>query len=402
MSDGQQRRSARLDIRFSDHQLTAQCIIFTGEGESWWQSQPVNLQVDLSSLEGKISQLRDVLTPAQTDLWANLEDPLTEPAPGFVAEQFADCVERVVSAGSRLYAELSELGLKTILNKIDSTLLEGDRLTVVTDCAFLPLEILYPYSFDRGMSPNQRAKNPLRPKNLWGYKYKTEYILFPLPDEPDGWAPPIDEHEHGPDYISFNLNKEIEKAFEQLPFKPIEFHKKFFDSCIGDEKGKWLEEGDSIQDFLLANDNGATIIYLFCHGDSGSPLTNKEDEMLDFGDNKIITPNTLNPQNTYLRGPIVILNSCLSAAVSPLSFSSFHKKFRKKRAMGVIGTTIKMPATFAAAFGRKLIECYMKGIPIGNTIYQLRRELLERDNPLGLFYSLQCPSQIVAPQGGNN
>ena len=65
--------------------------------------------------------------------------------------------------------------------------------------------------------------------------------------------------------------------------------------------------------------------------------------------------------------------------------------------MGIIGTTIEIPATFAAAFGRKLIEAYLKGIPIGTAIYKLRRELLDRDNPLGMFYSLQCPFYITAP-----
>ncbi|OLE53781.1 MAG: hypothetical protein AUG51_11530 [Acidobacteria bacterium 13_1_20CM_3_53_8] len=400
MSNGEQTRAAELEILFSDGQLRAQCKI-TGKG-LYWQSQPVNMKVDLTGLDGKISQLKDVLTTEQTDLWANLEDPLAEPASGFVADQFADCVERVVSVGFGLYSELADLGLRTILDKIDSTLREDDQLSIQTDCAFLPWEILYPYYYDKGnMTPKQKKNNPLRPKSLWGYKYKTEYILYPLPDELNGWAAPIDEHEQGPDYISFNLNKEIDAAFQARPFKPVEFHRQFFNSSIG-EKGKCLEDKDSIVDFLLDDKNGATIIYMFCHGDSGSPLTSKMNEVLDFGEQKFITPQTLEQQNTYLRGPIVILNSCLSATVSPLSFSSFHKKFRKKRAMGVIGTTIKMPATFAAAFGRKLIECYMNRISIGCAIYQLRRELLDRNNPLGLFYSLQCPGDILAPQGGNN
>lgn len=65
--------------------------------------------------------------------------------------------------------------------------------------------------------------------------------------------------------------------------------------------------------------------------------------------------------------------------------------------MGIIGTTIQIPATFAAAFGKKLIEAYLAGVPVGVAIYALRRELLMRNNPLGLFYSLQCPLYITAP-----
>ena len=67
--------------------------------------------------------------------------------------------------------------------------------------------------------------------------------------------------------------------------------------------------------------------------------------------------------------------------------------------MGIIGTTIQIPTTFAAAFGRELIKSYLATVPIGRSIYDLRRNLLDLDNPLGLFYSLQCPGHITAPRG---
>lgn len=67
--------------------------------------------------------------------------------------------------------------------------------------------------------------------------------------------------------------------------------------------------------------------------------------------------------------------------------------------MGMIGTTIQIPATFAAAFGRKFIEAYLEGIPVAKAIYDLRRKLLDQNNPLGMFYSLQCLDWITAPTG---
>jgi len=70
--------------------------------------------------------------------------------------------------------------------------------------------------------------------------------------------------------------------------------------------------------------------------------------------------------------------------------------------MGIIGTTILIPATFAAAFGKKIIEAYLDGIPVGKAIYELRKELLRRNNPLGMFYSLQCPFYVTAPGGAVN
>lgn len=65
--------------------------------------------------------------------------------------------------------------------------------------------------------------------------------------------------------------------------------------------------------------------------------------------------------------------------------------------MGIIGTSIEMPITFGAAFGCRLLEEYIKGVPLGVAIYALRRELVDKGNPLGLFYSLQCPIEVTAP-----
>ena len=65
--------------------------------------------------------------------------------------------------------------------------------------------------------------------------------------------------------------------------------------------------------------------------------------------------------------------------------------------MGMIGTTIQIPATFAAAFGKKFIEAYLAGVPVARAIYELRRKLLDQNNPLGMFYSLQCLDYITAP-----
>jgi hypothetical protein len=351
------------------------------------------IDVDLAGMSGKIDQLKKVLNAAQTAIWAGLSDPLGEPPNKIAADEFTNAVERVVSEGATLYSELSDLGFRTILQKIESTLKERDRLTIHTDSAFLPWEILYPFEYNEAWPAAKKASNPVRPQSLWGYKFMTNHVLLPTMDE-GGWEPPLVEHQGGPVFISLNLNKTIEEAFKTRSFKPIDFHRKFYQSSLT-SCGQLLDDPDRIKEVLLAADNKATIIYLYCHGRSTS-LYDASGDQLELDTGTVITPSFLD-DTKYPRGPIVVLNSCSSAATSPVSFSSFHKNFRKKRAMGIIGTTIEIPATFAAAFGRKLIEAYLAGIPIGTAIYTLRRELLDRSNPLGLFYSLQCPFYITAP-----
>jgi hypothetical protein len=355
----------------------------------FWESPPTPIDIDLAGMSGKIDQLKKVLNPEQTAIWAGLKDPLAQPSNPNTAEEFVNAVKRVITEGATLYGELAELGFRTILEKINSTLKEGDRLTIHTDSAFLPWEILYPfeYNLEWDITP--------QPEALWGYRFMTNHVLLPTMDE-GGWEPPLAEHQDGPVFISLNLNKAIEDAFEKRDFKPIDFHHQFFQSKLS-KCGQLLEEPEKIKQLLLAPDNKATIIYLYCHGQSTS-LVDTDGDQLDLGSGAIIKPSFLN-KTKYQRGPIVVLNSCSSAATSPLSFSSFYKKFRTKRAMGIIGTTIQIPATFAAAFGGKLIEAYLDGIPVGTAIYTLRRDLLKRNNPLGMFYSLQCPFYVTAPAG---
>jgi hypothetical protein len=76
----------------------------------------------------------------------------------------------------------------------------------------------------------------------------------------------------------------------------------------------------------------------------------------------------------------------------------------EKHALGVLGTTLPMPATFAAAFALKLIDNYVnyKSIPvtIGNVLWSLRRDLIKKGNPLCLFYTLQCPLNATALRQG--
>ena len=385
-------RTANLTLLLSSSSPLATCAIF-GKGTDW-QSTPTPLKVTLTGLSKKIDELRMVLTEKHTRIWASIDQPLGAATNPVVADEFDNAVKRVVSQGAALYHELKQIGLGPILDKIESTLEDGDRITIQTDSAFLPWEILYPLEYNIDWPRSKKEQKPVQRNRLWGYRFMTSHIL--LPDDSTGWKPPLNEHANGAAFISLNLNKTIEKAFEKRNFKPIDFHKQFYSTRLVDS-GQLLDDPEAIKELLLAPDNQATIIYLYCHGRSAT-LFDANGDSLELGGSSITPAFFDYNEIKYKRGPIVILNSCSSAATSPLSFSSFHKKFRSKRAMGMIGTTIAIPATFAAAFGKSLIEAYLDHVPVGKAIYLLRKKLLDQSNPLGLFYSLQCPLYVTAPE----
>lgn len=352
---------------------------------------------DRASLAARIADIKRAIPPEATSIWAALADPLAEPAPGVVAKRFKQCMELTIEEGSKLYAELSGSGLDKILSRLDR-MPDGSRLRISTDCAFLPWEILYPEPFATGV-PEQFRPAPADPLKLWGYRFVTSYTLLETGQTNVQWGELRAAHKNGRPYVSMNLNSTIEQAFAGRPFHPIQFHKDFCTSRLaGAHVGGVYDSPGDIYGQLYAPQQQPTLLYLYCHGRNTIPFAPGNLELLEIDTNVQIKPNDLSAAGAaYDRAPIVFLNSCTSGQPSPLSFSSFHSAFRARKAMGIIGTAIEMPATFGAAFGCELINRYLAGQPLGVVIYALRRELIERGNPLGLFYSLQCPAEVTAP-----
>jgi hypothetical protein len=76
---------------------------------------------------------------------------------------------------------------------------------------------------------------------------------------------------------------------------------------------------------------------------------------------------------------------------------SFRTEFRKKGAAGLLAPSFPIPTLFAAVFAKHVLDQYELRRPIGEILLDLRGDLLARGNPLGLWYSLQCPLDVRAP-----
>ena len=380
--------------------LFAHCVIRHSDGPDD-VSAPVVLTPDRATLANEIAQVKNSMPPESTTIWAALEDPLAGPENDDIKAQFQQCMENTIGEGYRLYTFLSAVGLGPILKQLDD-MPEGSKLSINTDCAFLPWEILYSRSFSAKWPQAVKDANPAPdPTRMWGYRFMINYNLLDQNGTPD-WAALMAAHKNGQPFISLNLNASIENP--GWPYQPIARHRDFYTQHLSLKKvGEVYDSGTDIEGQLYSNQQEATVLYLYCHGRNSVPFAVNNDEALEFEKNgNLLDPATLGAApNVYTRAPVVFLNSCTSGQPSPLSFSSFHAVFRRKQAMGIIGTSIEMPSTFGAAFGCRLLEEYIKGVPLGVAIYALRRELVDKGNPLGLFYLLQCPIEVTAPGVAN-
>jgi hypothetical protein len=177
------------------------------------------------------------------------------------------------------------------------------------------------------------------------------------------------------------LNPTIDAAIGSGPYKPIAAQKEFFSRRVL-EQGKLNTDGASIARCLSGEGDTAALIYLYCHGDASS---------LDVDMGVTISPSSLNPNIKYKSHSLIVMNSCSSGAASPLDLTAFLAAFVKKNADGMIGTASPVPATFAACLGQRLLDAHIDGSSPVVCLHGLRRSLLMDGNPLGLFYSVQCP-----------
>lgn len=387
------QRTVVLQILTTSEGIQVKVIYKAGTEEAEYPDY-VLTKIDRVSLRDEIilPTMKKLNVVAENAVWEVLEDPLGQPEDEGLKELMQDCVTRVLDAGSSMFRRLREdPDFVKVLAKVEA-LPDGSTLSIQTDCAYLPWEIMYPLNFNRERDTWTEAKFPVG--QLWGNRFVIEVLHA---DHNEDYKPPYQEHRNGRAFISLNLNPEIDTRFPG-PFKPAGSHEEFYKSHLaGSKLGDLHTNSAEVKEVLLADVNNPTVIYLYCHGSNSNPYYDNQDERLQLDATTFIDPDFIDNDHPFMRGPIVFLNSCASGSYSPLSFSNFLTKFKSRRALGLVATSFMMPATFASGFGQRLLADYIGGVFIGDALWELRSGLLKKGNPLGMFYSLQCPMHITAP-----
>jgi hypothetical protein len=166
------------------------------------------------------------------------------------------------------------------------------------------------------------------------------------------------------------------------------------------------EQGGHIK--LIKRENGLTLlkamsntqetadelVYFYCHVISADLTEGGPDRSnLVFAPNDKLTLGALKQNAPYTRllpgEPLVFINACESAELSPLFYDGFVPYFLAKGARGVIGTECEIPAIFAREWAKLFFERFLAGEELGRVVLDLRNEFLEQNNNiLGLIYAL--------------
>lgn len=150
------------------------------------------------------------------------------------------------------------------------------------------------------------------------------------------------------------------------------------------------------------------ILYFYCHAISKSLAEGggPDDSTLVLSGKGHLTLGDLYleaPLDSALPGaPLVFINACESAELSPLFYDGFVPYFMGKGARGVIGTECETPALFAAEWAKRFFKQFLSGRALGQVFLDLRREFYSQHNNLmGLLYALYCDGDTQITPGLN-
>ncbi|RPI31353.1 MAG: CHAT domain-containing protein [Chloroflexota bacterium] len=194
--------------------------------------------------------------------------------------------------------------------------------------------------------------------------------------------------------VSINVNTDIDSQMgAPLVARQLEYWKK------AEKAGKaTLVQRDTAEQLLAAlrstEETRDQVIYFYCHasskdlsegGPDASALVLSNHERITLKDLKLMAST-----RRILPGePLVFINACESAELSPLFYDGFVPYFLAKGARGVIGTECETPALFAVEWAARFFQRFLDGQPVGKIALDLRREFFEKhNNILGLLYAL--------------
>lgn len=352
--------------------------------------------LDRASLNALIDLLRTDLQPCYTaEVWKTFDGQRqAQGEPREVAIGLRRSVAAVAEAGARLNHALREgcPEMAALLDEIEA-LPDGSILTVTTQEVFLPWELLYPHPWNRDFTPKQKAAHPVRPEAFWGARLAIETL------QQRGAAQVqqlIERQCRQPARVAINLDPGIAAAAAPADEQPVTAHRRWADRLRQHQQLEgWHDDCGAMRQVLQDGDCEATLFYIYCHG---AAAQSGMDEKLVLAAGCELDPGLVVEGGPYPSAPLVILNACETGQHSPLAFGNFLAAFRQRGALGLIAATAPVPIVFGAHFGMQLAEqCLQRTGSLAQMLYRLRREhLLERGNPVPMFYSLQC--QVTYPQ----
>jgi hypothetical protein len=227
------------------------------------------------------------------------------------------------------------------------------------------------------------AKNTLCPFGLWGVRYAIEH--------PAGSGPVVREvGMSNPRVLLAGISRELNRTETERHIAELRTILSGIDVTVQDTRAG------------LASGLGAPpleIAYFYCHGATsadGVPcLVVGDDEEIPVG--QVLTWYLSDwPKGNWERTrPLVVLNGCHTADLTPLTPINFVDVFASAKAGGVIGTEITLDQVMAGEAAEFLLRGLAASqLSVGEAVRRLRLHFISKGNLLGLAYTAYCSADL--------
>lgn len=360
-----------------------------------------HLAVDKAELSAAIARARDALLTV-VDYQGNGEGATLFQDAIAIDSAASDAALRTMArAGARLFQVLFQHPAGSDdAARVGAWLgaLRGDNDTplsiqVLSRDAPLPWGLLY--------TGDASTTTPLDWQQFLGFRHVIEQL--PMVDQLGQGGATIASDTSGLD-VSINLNRNIDR---QMHATYVADQEQYWASAAVAHPGLRVAVRTTKADVLTAlhsANTGDQLTYFYCHAETTAidASGGNDASSLWLTDAELTLEELQLDAATSIKlagNPLVFINACESAQLSPLFYGGFVPYFMQKGARGVIGTECRIPGIFAAEWAARFFPRFLRGEAIGPLFLALRREFLaQHNNPLGLLYAVYCDGDTaIAP-----
>jgi hypothetical protein len=334
--------------------------------------------------------------------------------------QFRDALRKLAEEGGKLRLALfrnePRSPLDIVGNAIRERPIESEGIIQVS-MPGVEGGFLFPWAFIYDLALPEKSHELPDPKGFWGYRYAIEQLLRGSVNHVD--AP---KQTDGHMSMAFMLWEEFPNAQEQ---------KQLMCSLNDEASGRLIINDPPVtqkDDFYrLLKEQSPSILYFYTHGHSVRPSSeakaselcgmvramlnslpadspegrllesmlkrleeqpDESDSYIELSSGKVRYYEMLERVETLDSTPFVFLNMCESAEMIPLLSESLVSLFLKLGAPAVLGTECTMTISFAHPFSQVYLRLLLSGVPLAYALRTARQHFLDKNNPLGLAYTL--------------
>jgi hypothetical protein len=205
--------------------------------------------------------------------------------------------------------------------------------------------------------------------------------------------------------VALNVNRDIDA---QMGTEIIGRQLKYWQDLSGLNAAIKVNVREGAADVMEPLNDGETkddILYFYCHAESydltetdkGGP---DQSRLIMTGHEELTLRKISRNKTSFAGQPLVFINACESAEMSPEFYDGFVPYFVSKGARGVIGTECETPALFAEEWANRFFKQLLSSNKnLGDIFLELRRDFyFKHNNLMGLVYALYVDGETYLSQ----